>query len=355
MGSIKENLLTQLPESHQWTAPAEWQTITTIDAHTEGEPLRVITSGFPKLPGDTILARRRYAKEHYDHLRTALIWEPRGHADMYGCLITPPVTTDADFGILFIHNEGFSTMCGHGIIAITKVVLETGILPIQTPETMVKIDTPAGLVSAHARIEHEHVKSVYFHNVPSFVLTLDETIDVPGLGTVQYDLAFGGAFYAYVQAEEVGLTCTPENFRALIEKGMVIKHAIMKARQIMHPFDVDLGFLYGTIFIGPPINKGADSRNVCIFADGEVDRSPTGTGVSGRMALHYARGEIGIGQKMVIESIIGSSFTGSVLKTTTFGPYQAVIPEIEGTAHITGKHEFYIDPDDPLRHGFILR
>jgi trans-L-3-hydroxyproline dehydratase len=274
---------------------------------------------------------------------------------MYGCIITPPVTTDADFGILFIHNEGFSTMCGHGIIAITKVVLETGILSMQPPETTVKIDTPAGLVSAHARIEHGHVKSVYFHNVPSFVLALDATIDVPGLGTVKYDIAFGGAFYAYVQAEGVGLTCTPENFRTLIEKGMAIKRAIMKTRQIVHPFDEDLGFLYGTIFISPPINAGADSRNVCIFADGEVDRSPTGTGVSGRMALHYARGEIGIGQQIVIESIIGSSFTGKVIETTAFGPYKAVIPEVEGTAHITGKNEFYIDPDDPLRHGFILR
>jgi len=339
----------------KWTPPENWQKITTIDAHTAGEPLRVITSGFPELPGNTILARRRYAKEHYDHLRTALMWEPRGHADMYGCIITPPVTAEADFGILFIHNEGFSTMCGHGIIAITKVVLETGALPLNSPETPVKIDTPAGLVTAYGRIEDGHVESVYFHNVPSFVFALDETIDVPGLGTVKYDIAFGGAFYAYIQAEDVGLTCTPENFRLLIEKGMAIKRAIMNNHQIVHPFDEDLGFLYGAIFIGPPVNKAADSRNVCIFAEGEVDRSPTGTGVSARMALHYARGEIEIGQKMVIESIIGSSFTGSVAETTTFGPYKAVIPEVEGAAHITGQHEFYIDPDDPLQHGFILR
>ncbi len=352
---MKERLLPRLSESRKWTPPNSWQKITTIDAHTEGEPLRVITGGFPELPGNTILARRRYVREHYDHWRTALMWEPRGHADMYGCIITPPVTTEADFGILFVHNEGFSTMCGHGIIAITKVMLETGALPVNTPETPVKIDTPAGLVTAHARIENGHVKSVYFHNVPSFVLALDETIDVPGLGTVKYDLAFGGAFYAYVQVEDVGLTCTPENFRALIEKGMTIKRTIMNKRQIVHPFDEDLGFLYGVIFIGPPLNEGAHSRNVCIFAGGEVDRSPTGTGVSARMALHYARGEIGIGQKMVIESIIGSRFTGSVVETTTFGPHQAVIPEVEGTAHITGQHEFYIDPDDPLRHGFILR
>lgn len=338
-----------------WTPPARWLKITTIDAHTEGEPFRVITDGFPDLPGETILARRRYAKEHYDHLRTALMWEPRGHADMYGCIVTPPVTPGADLGILFTHNEGFSTMCGHGIIGITTVALETGMHPATTPETTLKIDTPAGLVTAHARIVNGRVQSVRFHNVPSFVVGLDETVDVPGLGRVHYDLAFGGAFYAYVQAKAVGLTCTPEHYRALIETGMAIKRAIMANRAIPHPFEPDLSFLYGTIFVGPPQREGAHSRNVCIFAEGEVDRSPTGTGVSGRLAIHHAREEIGLNQPLVIESIIGSRFSGQVVKMTTFGPYPAIIPAVEGTAHITGRHEFLIDPDDPLRDGFMLR
>jgi len=339
----------------QWTPPSDWIKITTVDAHTEGEPFRVIMSGFPDLQGNTILERRRYTKEHLDHLRTALMWEPRGHADMYGCLVTPPVTPEADFGILFMHNEGFSTMCGHGIIGIATVVLETGMLPKTAPETRLKIDTPAGLVTAYARIENGHVKSAYFHNVPSFVTALDEVIDVPGLGRVKYDLAFGGAFYAYVQAEQAGLTCTPENFRPLIEKGMLIKRAIMAGRRIVHPFEPDLNFLYGTIFIGPPGDPAHHSRNVCIFAEGEVDRSPTGTGVSGRLAIHHARGEIGLNQPIVIESIIGSSFTGRVVGTTTFGPHPAVIPEVEGRAFIVGRNEFLIDPNDPLKHGFILR
>jgi len=191
--------------------------------------------------------------------------------------------------------------------------------------------------------------------VPSFVLALDETVDVPGLGQVRYDIAFGGAFYAYVQAEEVGLTCTPEHFRSLIEKGIAIKRAVMASRSIPHPFEEDLSFLYGTIFIGPPLEEGAHSRNVCIFAEGEVDRCPTGTGVSGRLAIRYARGEIGLDQPIVVESIIGSRFTGRIVETTTFGPYPAIIPEVEGTAHITGRHEFLIDPTDPLRDGFILR
>ncbi len=205
-----------------WTPPDEWPTITTIDAHTEGEPLRVVVSGYPALQGETILARRRHAKAHLDHLRTALMWEPRGHADMYGCLVTAPVTPEADFGVLFLHNEGYSTMCGHGIIAVTKVVLEAGLLPLHAPETRVRIDTPAGLVTAFGRVQDGRVASVYFHNVPSFVVALDESVEVPGLGTVRYDLAFGGAFYAYVQAADVGLTCTPADFRSLIEHGMAI-------------------------------------------------------------------------------------------------------------------------------------
>ncbi len=339
----------------KYSPPSDWIKITAIDAHTGGEPFRVIVDGFPELPGNTILERRRYAKEHYDHLRTALMWEPRGHADMYGCILTPPVTPEADFGILFIHNEGFSTMCGHGIIGITTVVLETGMLPMTSPTTQIKIDSPAGLITAYAHIENGHVKNVSFHNVPSFVSELDAVVDVPGLGKVRYDLAFGGAFYAYVNAADVGVTCSPNDFRPLIEKGMQIKRAVMQSREIQHPFEKDLGFLYGTIFVGPPTQAGSQSQNVCIFAEGEVDRSPTGTGVSGRLAIHYARGEIKPDEPIVIESIIGSEFTGKVVSETTFGPYEAIIPEVSGAAHIVGRNELWINPHDPLKDGFILR
>jgi trans-L-3-hydroxyproline dehydratase len=326
-----------------------------IDAHTEGEPLRVVIDGFPELSGDTILAKRRFAQENLDHFRTALIWEPRGHADMYGCILTPPVSPEADFGVLFLHNAGYSTMCGHGIIGVATVALETGMLPMTTPETTIRIDTPAGLVTAHARVKDGRVRSVYFHNVPSFVLALDEEIEVPGLGAIRYDMSFGGAFYAYVQAADVGLACTPEHLGSLIEKGMAIKRAIAAHSPPTHPDEPELSFIYGTIFIGPPVNSGSHSRNVCVFAEGEVDRSPTGTGVSGRLAIHHARGELAIDQPIVIESIIGSRFTGRVAQTLRLGPYAAIIPEVEGTAHLTGRHEFLIDPDDELRWGFLLR
>jgi trans-L-3-hydroxyproline dehydratase len=338
-----------------WQPPANWLKFTTIEAHSAGEPLRIILKGFPKLEGNTILAKRKFAIAKYDHLRTALMWEPRGHADMYGCIITEPVTPTADFGVLFLHNEGFSSMCGHGIITITKVVLETGFLPIESPITKVTIDTPAGLVTSYANIEDNKVASVYFHNVPSFVVVQDETLDIPGIGEIRYDVAFGGAFYAFVKAEDVGVTLIPKYYQQLIQNGMAIKHAVMDNMKIEHPFEKDLNFLYGTIFIGEAISSGADSRNVCIFAEGEVDRCPTGTGVSARMALHYRKKEIGINEPMVIESIIGTRYVGSVLKTTKFGPYDAVIPQVDGTAYIIGKSEFVIDPDDPLKKGFILR
>jgi trans-L-3-hydroxyproline dehydratase len=338
-----------------WTPPDDWQRITTIDAHTGGEPFRIITGGLPALEGDTILARRRFMTDRLDHLRTALMWEPRGHADMYGCIITPPVSPEADFGVLFLHNEGYSSMCGHGIIGVTTVVIETGMIAAVEPVTTVRIDAPAGLVTAHARVEAGRVKRVAFHNVPAFVLALDRTVDVPGLGPVRYDIAYGGAFYAFVKAGDLNVTTTPKDFNALIDRGMAVKRAVMAAGPVTHPFEEELSFLYGTIVIGPPHSQGAHSSNVCIFAEGEVDRCPTGTGVSARLAIHYARGEIGVSDPIVIESILGTRFTGQVVKTTAFGPFDAIIPEVEGRAWITGRNEFLMDPTDPLKDGFIFR
>lgn len=345
----------QLRRHQSWQPPVTATVIRTVDAHAAGEPLRVIVAGFPELLGDTMLARRRDARARLDDLRTALMWEPRGHADMYGCILTPPVSPDADFGILFTHNEGYSTMCGHGIIAVATVVLETGILPAQAPVTSLRIDTPAGPVTAHARVEAGRVVEVAFRNVPAFVLALDAVTDVPGLGPIRYDLAFGGAFYAFVDAAAHGIVCDAGNVRDLIAAGMAIKHAVMTAHPIHHPAEPDLGFLYGTIFVAPAAAPDVHSRNVCIFADGEVDRSPTGTGVSGRVAIHHARGELALEEAITIESIIGTRFRGSVVETTRVASHQAVIPEVAGRAFITGRHEFLLDPRDPLRHGFLLR
>ena len=350
---------TMLDALLHWSPSQNLARISTIDAHTAGEPLRILIDGVPQPTGKTMLEKRRDAQRRWDHLRTALMWEPRGHADMYGCLITPPVTSDADFGVLFLHNEGFSTMCGHGIIAVTTVLLETGAFPARTtsqeePITL-RIDTPAGLVTASARLHGQRVASVSFQNVPSFVVALDQTVTVPGLGEVRYDLAFGGAFYAYVDADAHGLDTSDDAAQTLIEAGKAIKRAVMETRTIAHPFQEDLGFLYGTLFTSKPHQAENHSRHVCIFAEGELDRCPTGTGVSGRMAILHARGEIDLSASCRIESILGTCFGGRVIEETTCGPYAAVIPEVTGSAHITGRHEFLLDPNDPLQHGFFLR
>ena len=343
-----------LERLRSWQPPAHWLRITTLDAHTGGEPLRIVTGGFPEVPGRTVLERRRYAREHLDHLRTALMFEPRGHREMYGCVVMPPVTAGAHFSVLFMHNEGYSTMCGHGIIGVATAAVETGFVTAAGDETEVRIDSPAGLVVARVRSERGRVRGVAFRNVPSFVIELDAEVDVPGLGRVRYDLAFGGAFYAHVQAEPLGLRCDGAHHQRLVETGMAIKRAVMAARPVPHPYESDLSFLYGTILIDQPPGPGANSRNVCVFADGEVDRSPTGTGVSARMAIHHARGEVGLGQPFVIESIVGSRFTGRVVETTTFGGHEAVVPEVEGEARLTGRHEFFVDPEDGLGRGFLL-
>jgi len=338
-----------------WQPPEGWMKITTIDAHTAGEPLRVITSGYPELPGDTILEKRRYAKQNLDHLRKALMWEPRGHADMYGCLVTDPVTADGTLGVIFMHNEGYSSMCGHGIIGLAKVALDTGIVKAQGDEVTIKMDTPAGRVTALALRQNGIVQEVSFLNVPSFVYALDQVVDVPGVGQITYDIAFGGAFYAYCRAEQAGVGLTEAHFSQLIEVGMRIKHAVRKNHPIEHPFEPELGFLYGTIFIGEALDDHNHSRNVCIFADGELDRCPTGTGVSGRAAIHLARAELEVGEPFRVESILGTYFTGEVVETKQFGTYDAVIPRVTGRAYICGRNELLLDPDDALGGGFFLR
>lgn len=332
--------------------------INTIDMHTGGEPLRVIISGFPELEGQSVLDYRKYCKENFDHLRTALMFEPRGHADMYGCILTPPNDEEGDFGVVFLHNEGYSTMCGHAIIGLTTLAIEMQWIDVTEGDHILKIDAPCGRITSYATVENAKVKAVRFHCVPSFVAGLDKKVSVPGLGTVYYDLAYGGAYYAYVDMDKNNFEfdLSKSSYPELIKKGMDIKHAVMNQdADIFHPFDKELGFLYGTIFLRKSDKKGIHSRNVCIFADGEVDRSPTGSGVSGRMAIHYLRDEISIGERMHIESITDSVFIGSVVEEVDFGPFKAVIPEVEGTAFITGMHTFVLDPKDPVKNGFILR
>ncbi len=329
--------------------------MTVIDSHTGGEPFRLVIDGLPEIPGETVLAKRRYAIDHLDDLRRMLMWEPRGHADMYGGWLGDPVEDDSDLSILFLHNQGFSTMCGHGIIALATIVFETGIIEVSDGTAILRIDTPAGQVSAWATVMNGSVGEVRFRNVASFVDSLDNSVDVPGIGDVGYDLAFGGAYYAYVDAASIGLSWPPRGQTDLVEAGRRIKESIMDKTSIRHPEHLDLGFLYGVIFTGAPSDPQNHYRNICVFADGEVDRSPTGTGVSGRVAIDVARRRLSLGESIRVESIIGSVFTGLVAGEIAYFGLSAVLPEISGTAHIMGRSTFWLDPDDPIRPGFILR
>jgi trans-L-3-hydroxyproline dehydratase len=315
----------------------------------------VIVDGLPSIPGETMLAKRRHAQEHLDTWRRRLMWEPRGHADMYGAIVTEPVCEGSRCGVLFLHNEGFSTMCGHGVIALTTVLVEAGLVKAAESPTVIPIDTPAGLVVARAEHQGGRVRGVAFTNVPSFVYRRGIAVDVAGLGGTVCDIAFGGAYYAFCEAGDLGLSLEPSQHDRLIHAGRQVKAAVLAQASIDDPVAPDLGFLYGVIFTGPAAGSGHHSRHVCVFAEGEVDRSPTGTGVSARAALLHDAGDLAAGETIVIESILGTCFGVSVVGHDSVGPYAAVIPEVSGEAFITGTSTFVVDPEDPLGDGFIFR
>ena len=332
----------------------DWVQIKTIDMHTGGEPVRVVLEGYPFLKHASVLENRKFLKEHHDRLRQSLMLEPRGHSDMYGVIVVP--SQRADFGVIFMHNEGYSTMCGHATIAITKLAVDSGWVEKVEPQTKVLIEAPCGILTAYAEVVGQEVVSVHFENIPSFVVALNQVIKIPELGTVQYDLAYGGAFYAIVNAVDLGLKCDRTHYQKLIQVGMAIKQGIAtNGMALDHPYVDDLSFLYGTIFIESSKTSQVDSRNACVFANGQLDRSPTGSGVSARLAIHHARNEWGENHWMTIESILGTQFKCQIKESVKFSKYEAVIPIVQGQAFYTGRHEFWLDPKDPLVAGFELR
>ncbi len=331
------------------------RTYTTIDAHAAGEPLRIVTGGVPRLRGETILAKRRWAAEHLDHVRRALVHEPRGHADMYGAYITEPERPDSDFGVVFLHNEGYSTMCGHGIIALGTVAVAQGLVPRTQPETRIGIDSPAGFIETFVEWDGSRVGRVRFRNVPSFLYARDVRVETPSFGALTVDVAYGGAFYSYLPAADAGLAVTPAQLPDLIRLGDEVKHATEAVLDVVHPEEPELRGIYGTILDGPAAAPGHDQANVCIFAEREVDRSPTGTGTAGRVAQLVARGRLDLGETLANESIAGTLFEGTALERTTVGAFDAVVPEIAGRAWITGFNTWVVDPDDPVAEGFTLR
>ena len=338
-----------------FSPPSDWIEIQTVEAHTGGEPLRVILSGFPALSGSSILSKRKELLLNHDHLRKAVMWEPRGHSDMYGALLVEPELSNSDIGVIFMHNNGYSTGCGHAIIALTKIFIETKAVPLIKPITKIIIETPSGVITAFARSDDSDLIDIYFENVPSFVQELDATIEVHGLGKIKYDLAYGGAFYAIVNSKDLGLKLKQGYLDEITKLGKEIKKAISNDVNCRHPLEPEMNSLYGVIFVDDSDISKCHSKNICIFADGELDRSPTGTGVSARAAVEKSRGRLKQGEKIYIESVTGAIFSVSVKKTLSLGDCEAIIPQVGGDASITGKCTFWINPSDPLRDGFLLK
>jgi len=334
--------------------------IKTIDAHAAGEPLRLVVDGMPGPEGRTMLEKRAWAMKRLDHLRKAIILEPRGHLDMYGALLTEPVSKNANAGVLFMHNEGWSTMCGHGIIAVTTIAIERNLIwpgGAKGEVAQIGYDTPAGVVQARAHLAHHgdsvRVESVSFRNVPSFVFEPSLLVPVAGR-KIPVDIAFGGAFYAIVDAEAAGVPIDAAHLPELRKLGMTIAREVEKLRRVVHPNDPGLEGIYGTIFTAPAQLSDAHLRNVTIFADAEVDRSPCGTGTAAVMAVLNDMGLLLDDVPFIHESIVGTTFRGRVIDRVQVGERHAIVPEIEGSAWITGEHTFLIDGDDPFKAGFRL-
>ena len=323
-----------------------------VDTHTAGEPTRVVVSGVPFLRG-SMAEKRCQLQEEYDFIRTALMHEPRGHKDMFGAILTAPVHPEADLGVIFMDTGGYLAMCGHGSIGAVAAALETGVVARREPETMVSLDTVAGLVRARVAIEDGRVGEIAVENVPAFLLYSDAEIEL-GTGTVRVDIAFGGNFFALVPAHRLGLTIEPSQLGELVQRGMEIRTVINEQVEVVHPVQphihtVDLVEIYED-----EPEEGIDCRNIVVFGDAQMDRSPCGAGTSAKMAALYARGRLPLGKPFVNESIIGTCFTGRLLREALVGRITAVVPEIGGRAYVTGLQQFVVDPRDPLRAGFQL-
>jgi proline racemase len=328
--------------------------ISAIDSHTEGNPARVVVGGVPVIPGTTMREKWNWAKKNLDDLRTMLMFEPRGSSVMSGSIITAPVTPGADIGVIFIETSGFLPMCGHGTIATCTVLVETGIVEAKEPVTELTLDTPAGLVKAKISVENGIAKDVTIQNIPSFLYKRDLQVDVPGMGKVKLDIAYGGNFYAIVPADSVGLELIPERAKDIISYGNRIRDAIFEQVEVVHPENSDIKYCSHVRFVSPSPTPGVTTRNAVLYSAEGIDRSPCGTGTSAEMACRYGKGELKLNDEFVSESVIGSLFYGKLIEETKVGPLTAVIPIIRGRAWISGIQQFVLDERDPWPQGFYL-
>jgi proline racemase/trans-L-3-hydroxyproline dehydratase len=328
--------------------------ISAIDTHTAGEPTRIILSGLPPIPGNSMAEKKHYMIERLDHFRTLLMEEPRGHMDMFGAIITPPTTMRGQYGIIFIDSGGYLDMCGHGIIGITTALIEMGIVAAEEPETVITFDTPAGPVDGRARVEGDRVVEVSVSNVPSFLYALDVELELPEIGKITIDVSFGGNFFAMTSASQLGVSVDPGNMPRLIQLGMMVKGAVNETVDIQHPTERHITTVELTEIYDKPDATKPYSKNAVIFGNGQVDRSPCGTGTSAAMAMLHDRGKLSLGEEFINESVIGTRFKGKLIKESRVGDHTAVDPVITGGAYITGIQQFVVDPNDPVKYGFVV-
>ncbi|MCG7207446.1 proline racemase family protein [Streptomyces arenae] len=324
-----------------------------VDSHTEGMPTRVVTGGVGTLPGSTMFERRQRFVADQDHVRTLLMCEPRGHASMSGAILQPPTRPDAEYGVLYIEVTGCAPMCGHGTMGVATVLVETGMVEVTEPETVVRLDTPAGLVTARVEVRNGEARSVTLENVASYLHGADQTVDVPGFGIVTYDIAYGGNFYAIVDSDELGLEFSRSNKAALLDAGMALMTAINAQNPVAHPENPEIN-ICDHVYIAAPGSDAVHSRHAMVISPGYFDRSPCGTGTSARMAQLHARGSLALDSEFVNESFIGTRFTGRLIKETKVGDRNGVVPTITGRAWITGTAQYFVDPTDPFPAGFSL-
>jgi len=326
-----------------------------IDTHTGGEPTRTIIGGLPRIPGDTIVDKMTHLKENMDWIRTALMYEPRGHSVMSGVVITEPTHPEADIGVIFIETGGYLPMCGHDTIGVSTALVETGMVQVEEPVTKIALDTPAGLTRVRIEVVNGAAKNVTFRNIPSFVFADDVDIDVPEMGKIKMDVVYGGNVYAILPADAIGTEICPENANKFIEKGRIIRDAVNAQLRIEHPEKPFINACTHVEFFGEPTLPEAHVKNTVLFGDVGIDRSPCGTGTSAKVASLYAKGKLSLHEEFIHESITGSLFKARAVEETRVGDYRAVIPEVTGSAHIMGLNQIFIDPDDPLKHGFLLK
>jgi proline racemase len=329
--------------------------ITTIDAHIAGSAERYVIGGIPKIYGKTIVEKKEYVARKMDQIRTILTYEPRGHKDIGGVILTEPTIDEADFGVIFMDTSGYLNMCSDATIGAVTVAIEAGLIDSEEPLTKVIIDSPAGLVTALAEVKEGVVKSVSMRNVPSFVYKSDVNIDVSNIGKVPVDIAFGGNFAAIVDAKELNVQVSVKNVTELIEIGMKIKNAANKQVRVRHPERPQIDRIDLVQIYDKPTHPKANFKNITVYGEGAIDRDPCGTGTSAKIACLYAKGEIEMDEEIVNESIIGTLFKGKIVGEAKVGDFNAIVPEITGTAYITGIHHFIVDPDDPLKYGFLVK